>query len=82
MHEKERIGPHFNHSADDLVAEQWLILHPSSTNFSTSNLFEHVNNETYSKIFLSPQANYLLEPFVDFTIPPSSITFKSTCGNA
>ena len=53
MHEKERIAPQFNHSADGLVAEQWLILHPSSTNFSTSNLFEHVNNETYSKIFPS-----------------------------
>jgi len=45
--------PH-DYFADNLVAEQWLLLHPSIPNFSISNVFEPVdNNETYSKIFLS-----------------------------
>jgi hypothetical protein len=36
-----------------LVAEQWLLLHPSDPNFSLSNSFKPIDDEAYSTFFLS-----------------------------
>ena len=52
MYEESIISP-LDHFADDLVAEQWLILHPSIKNFSAANLFEPVCSEMYSFLFVS-----------------------------
>lgn len=54
MYERERRFPHpcITFFADDLVAEQWLLLHPSTPDFSISNVFEPIDSETYSKPFL------------------------------
>ena len=45
MYDEESILSVLTRFADDLVAEQWLILHPTLTEFSTLNLFEPANNE-------------------------------------
>ena len=48
MFDQESILSVLTNFADHLVAEQLLILHPAITDFSRLNLFESVNNHTYS----------------------------------